>query len=378
MKTAMIGHKRIPGREGGVEVVVEELATRLAAMGHQVTAYNRRCKGADRMRSYQGVRLVWVPTINKKSLDAVVYSFLATLHALFGRYDVIHYHAIGPSVMLLLPHLLGIRTVATVHGLNYKTPKWKGFAAWYIRQGEKIVARYADEVIVLSRDAQRYFEETYGRATRYIPNGVRPGQIRPANRIKSSWGLAGDDYFLFLSRIVPGKGLEYLVDAYLQLPGPRPKLVIAGDSVHVPEFYRSIREKVKDCPDVIFTGFVQGETLDELYSNARAFVFPSEAEGMPMCLLEAMSYNCPCIVSDIPENVEIMEGRAAFFQSKNSADLKRAMERFLQPVPRPNTRAYVQETFNWERVARETLAVYAGGEGAPAHERPRRRPGETR
>lgn len=358
----MIGHKRIPGREGGVEVVVKELATQLVAMGHQVTAYNRCCKGADRKKNYQGVRLVWVPTINKKSLDAVVYSLLATLHALFGRYDVIHYHAIGPGAMLLLPHLLGIRTVATVHGLNYKTPKWKGFAAWYIRQGEKIVARYADEVIVLSRDAQRYFEKTYGRATRYIPNGVRPGQIRPAHRIKRCWGLAGDDYFLFLSRIVPGKGLEYLVDAYLQLPSSRPKLVIAGDSVHVPAFYQSIREKIKGCPDVIFTGFVQGETLDELYSNARAFVFPSEAEGMPMCLLEAMSYNCPCIVSNIPENVELIGGRAAFFQRKNSADLKRAMEQFLQPVPRPDTRAYVQEAFNWERVAQMTLYAYAGKE----------------
>lgn len=362
MKIAMIGHKRIPGREGGVEVVVEELAARLAAMGHEVTAYNRSCKGADRRKSFKGVRLVWVPTINKKSLDAVVYSFLATLHALFGHYDVIHYHAIGPSVMLFVPHLLGIRTVATVHGLNYKTPKWKGFAAWYIRQGEKIVAKYADEVIVLSRDAQRYFKETYGRQTRYIPNGVQLRPIRPADQIKSRWGLAGDDYFLFLSRIVPGKGLEYLVEAYLQLPRPRPRLVIAGDSVHVPEFYQSIRAKTAQCPDVLFTGFVQGEVLDELYSNARAFVFPSEAEGMPMCLLEAMAYDCPCIVSAIPENEEIMGERAVFFESRNSADLRQKLELFLQPAPRPDTRGYVEKNFNWEQVAQKTCDAYAGKE----------------
>lgn len=360
MKIAMIGHKRVPGREGGVEVVVEELTAQLVHMGHEVTVYNRRCRGVSRQKSFNGARLIWVPTINKKSLDAVVYSFFATLHALFGRYDVIHYHAIGPSVMLFLPHLLGIRTVATVHGLNYKTPKWKGFAAWYIRLGEKIVAKYADEVIVLSRDAQRYFQCAYGRKTCYIPNGVQLRQIRRPVRIKNSWGLEGDDYFLYLSRIVPGKGLEYLVDAYLRLQQPRPKLVIAGDSVHVPAFYQSIREKVEDCPDVIFTGFVQGELMDELYSNARAFVFPSEAEGMPMCLLEAMSYNCLCIVSDIPENKEVMEEHATYFESKNTNALYRALERFLLPAPRPNTRAYAAQRFSWEKIAQKTCSVYAG------------------
>ena len=362
MKIAMIGHKRIPGREGGVEVVVEELAAQLVCMGHEVTAYNRRCRGVPRQKAFNGAHLIWVPTINKKSLDAVVYSFFATLHALFGHYDVIHYHAIGPSVMLLLPHLLGIRTVATVHGLNYKTPKWKGFAAWYIRLGEKIVAKYADEVIVLSRDAQQYFLRTYGRRTRYIPNGVQLRQIRRPAQIKSNWNLAGDDYFLFLSRIVPGKGLEYLVDAYLQLPQPRPKLVIAGDSVHVPAFYQSIRQKVAGCPDVIFTGFVQGELLDELYSKARAFVFPSEAEGMPMCLLEAMSYNCPCIVSDIPENKEVMEECATYFKSKNTDALYRVLEQFRQPVARPNTRDYAACRFSWQKVAQNTCGVYAGKE----------------
>ncbi|PWL84849.1 MAG: glycosyl transferase family 1 [Prevotellaceae bacterium] len=362
MKIAMIGHKRVPGREGGVEVVVEELTAQLVHMGHEVTVYNRRCRGVSRQKSFNGARLIWVPTINKKSLDAVVYSFFATLHALFGRYDVIHYHAIGPSVMLFLPHLLGIRTVATVHGLNYKTPKWKGFAAWYIRLGEKIVAKYADEVIVLSRDAQRYFQCAYGRKTCYIPNGVQLRQIRRPVRIKNSWGLEGDDYFLYLSRIVPGKGLEYLVDAYLRLQQPRPKLVIAGDSVHVPAFYQSIREKVEDCPDVIFTGFVQGELMDELYSNARAFVFPSEAEGMPMCLLEAMSYNCLCIVSDIPENKEVMEEHATYFESKNTNALYRALERFLLPAPRPNTRAYAAQRFSWEKIAQKTCSVYAGKE----------------
>ena len=160
LKIAMIGHKRIPGREGGVEVVVEELATRMAALGHSLTAYNRSKKGYKQEKEYKGVKIITVPTIEKKSTDAVVYSFFASLHAVFGRYDVIHYHAIGPSVMLIIPHLFGIRTVVTVHGLNYKTPKWKGFGAKYILLGEKITAKYADEIITLSMEQKKYFLET--------------------------------------------------------------------------------------------------------------------------------------------------------------------------------------------------------------------------
>ena len=157
MKIAMIGHKRIPGREGGVEVAVEELAVRMAAMGHRVVVYNRNDFRHQTVKRYRGVKIVNIPTFPNRKLNAVVYSFLATVHALFGHYDVIHYHAIGPAVMLAIPRAFGIRTVVTVHGLNYKTPKWKGFAVKYLRLGEKITAKYADEIIVLSRDCQRYF-----------------------------------------------------------------------------------------------------------------------------------------------------------------------------------------------------------------------------
>ena len=152
MKIAMIGHKRIPGREGGIEVVVEELTTRMAEKGNKVTAYNRHKKGFKCPHEYKGVRIVDVPTIEKKSTDAVVYSFIASIRSLFGKYDIIHYHAIGPSVFLIIPHLFGIKTVVTVHGLNYKTPKWKGFGAKFIQLGEKITAKYADKVIVLSNE----------------------------------------------------------------------------------------------------------------------------------------------------------------------------------------------------------------------------------
>ena len=227
MNIAMIGHKRVPGREGGVEVVVEELTGQLTAMGHTVTLYNRAAKGTPKCSEYAGARIVTVPTVNKKSLDAVIYSFLATLHALFGGYDVIHYHALGPSVMLALPHFLGKRTVATVHGLDWQRAKWGGFGTWYLKLGEKVIARYADEVIVLSENVQRYFRETYGRETTLIPNGVAEPTRRPAGIIREKYGLEPNGYVLFLARIVPEKGLHYLLEAFRSLHTGK-KLVIAA------------------------------------------------------------------------------------------------------------------------------------------------------
>jgi len=159
MKIAMIGHKRIPGREGGIEVVVEELSTRMVKLGHQVTAYNRHKAGLGcPAEEYKGVKIVDVPTVEKKTTDAAVYAFIASCKAVPGGYDVIHYHAIGPAAFLLIPHFFGKRIVVTVHGLNYKTPKWKGFASSFIKTGEKIVAKYSDEIIVLTNEQKEYLK----------------------------------------------------------------------------------------------------------------------------------------------------------------------------------------------------------------------------
>ncbi len=359
MKIAMIGHKRIPGREGGIEVVVEELTTRMAEKGNKVTAYNRHKKGFKCPHEYKGVRIVDVPTIEKKSTDAVVYSFIASIRSLFGKYDIIHYHAIGPSVFLIIPHLFGIKTVVTVHGLNYKTPKWKGFGAKFIQLGEKITAKYADKVIVLSNEQKEYFKEKYNRETEYIPNGVTIQPEEKATMITEKYGLAEKKYILFLSRVVPGKGLEYLLDAYREVNCDLP-LVIAGGTEYVEEFRRMMEDKASKDSRVKMIGFVEGKVLRELYSNAKLFVFPSEAEGMPMCLLEAMSYNCPCLVSDIPENVEVGKNYVQYFESENTIDLKKQLERCLcnQEIREVNTREYVMENYSWNTVVEETMKLY--------------------
>lgn len=360
LNIAMIGHKRIPGREGGVEVVVEELSTRLVELGNQVTAYNRKKKGNKRIKEYKGVRIITIPTIEKKSMDAVVYSFFASIRVLFGKYDVIHYHAIGPSFMLVIPHLFKKKIVVTVHGLNYKTPKWKGFGAKYMHWGEVVVAKYADRIITLSQEQQKYFKEKYNRDTVYIPNGTDIKKKEEAKIIKEKWGLKKNNYILFLSRVVPGKGLENLIEAYKQIDSDL-QLIIAGDSEYMPEFREKVVEMAKEDDRIRFIGFVEGKELIELYSNTFLFVFPSEAEGMPMCLLEALSYDAPCLVSDIPENLEVGDKYVMSFEVKNTDDLRdklsdciaNNMEYFAR-----NTSKYISEKYCWENVVKRTMELY--------------------
>ena len=190
MKIAMIGHKRIPSREGGVEVVVEELATRLVNRGHCVEVYNRKGKNVQdknadldkqNLKEYKGVRIITIPTINKKGIDALIYSFLGSIRAIFGKYDVIHYHAEGSCAMLWIPHLFKKRIVVTIHGLDWQRSKWGGFATKYIKFGEKCAVKFADEIIVLSKGVQKYFKDTYGRETNFIPNGVEKPIIKEEN-----------------------------------------------------------------------------------------------------------------------------------------------------------------------------------------------------
>ena len=297
MKIAMIGHKRIPSREGGVEVVVQELSTRLVKNGHRVDAYNRKGKNvqdsnADKdkknLKEYKGVRIITIPTINKKGIDALIYSFFASMRALFGKYDVLHYHAEGSCAMLWIPHLFKKRIVVTIHGLDWQRSKWGGFATKYIKFGEKLAAKYADEIIVLSKGVQKYFKDTYNRDTNFIPNGVNKPEIREPKIIKEKYGLNKNDYILFLARIVPEKGLHYLIEAYKQINTDK-KLVIAGGASHTNDYLEKIKKMASEDSRIIMTGFVQGEELKELYSNCYLYCLPSDIEGMPISLLEVMA-----------------------------------------------------------------------------------------
>ncbi|MBQ9358469.1 MAG: glycosyltransferase family 4 protein, partial [Abditibacteriota bacterium] len=324
MKIAMIGHKDFPSREGGVEVVVYELVTRLVKRGHAVTVFNRGKRPGSNHYFEEGVEVYRCSTVKRKSLNALLYSVTSTFCALFKGYDVYHYHAIGPSAMLIVPHIFGKKTVATVHGLNWQIGRWNKFASSYLMLGEKVLARYADEVIVLSRTAADYFNDKYGRDTVVIENAVTPVEPRPAALIKERFGVDKDDYILFLARLGQEKGAHYLIEAYKGLNTDK-KLLVAGE-VPQDEYGAHLLELAKDDPNIIFTGFVTGEILEELYSNARLYVLPSETEGLALSLLEAMSAGVPCLTSDIPENTKVTGKFGKSFRSKDSASLREALE----------------------------------------------------
>lgn len=373
MKIAMLGHKRIPSREGGVEIVVEELSTRFSNQGHKVVVYNRKGKNVQdknadiqnrKLKEYKGVKIVNILTINKKGLDALIYSFLASIKVSFRKYDIIHYHAEGSCAMLWIPHLFHKKIVVTIHGLDWQRSKWGGFATKYIKFGEKLAVKYADEIIVLSKGVQKYFKDNYNRETNFIPNGVEKPQIRKPNIIKEKYDLNGDDYILFLARIVPEKGLDYLIEAYNQIKTDK-KLVIAGGASHTNDYYKSIKEKVKNNDNIIMTGFVQGEELDELYSNCYLYCLPSDIEGMPISLLEAMSYGKNCLVSDIEENVQVIKTDnkyyASTFNKSDVNDLRRMIQENLNGKNRLDGKEiqnYILNKYNWNDITKETEKLY--------------------
>ena len=371
LKIAMIGHKRIPSREGGIEIVVNELSVRLVLGGHRVDAYNRRgahVSGREFIhrigKNYKGIRILTIPTFENKSLNAIVYSFFASVRALFGKYDVIHYHAEGPCAMLWLPKLFGNRIVVTVHGLDWQRAKWGGIASAVIKFGEKLAVRFADEIIVLSDNMQKYFMDTYGRDTVYIANGISRPEKREVQVIKEQWNLEKDQYILFLARIVPEKGAHYLIEAYKQLKTDK-KLVIAGGKSHSIDYMDSLFQMAGDNRNIIFTDFVGGRDMEELFSNAYLFVLPSDVEGMAIGLLEAMSYGNCCLVSDIPENTEVTGSQAVTFQKGNVQDLRAKLEDLdahPQKVEKYRLGAadFICGKYNWERATDQTIEVYRG------------------
>lgn len=371
LKICMLGHKRIPSREGGIEIVVEELATRMVALGHEVTCYNRgghHVSGKEfdqqKNKEYKGIKLKTVFTLNIKGIAAMSASVFGGIKAAFGEYDVVHFHAEGPCAMLWLPKLFGKRCIATIHGLDHQRAKWGKLASTYIMLGEKCAVKYADEIIVLSEGVQKYFEERYGRKTRFIPNGVNKPEIKYAELITEKYGLTKDSYILFLGRLVPEKGIRYLIEAFKDIQTDK-KLVIAGGSSDTDEFANELKELAKGDERILFTGFVQGRELEELYSNAYVYTLPSDLEGMPLSLLEAMSYGNCCLVSDINECTEVVENKALIFRKSDIGDLKKRLQEACDcpesvKIFKEQASDFICSKYNWNEIVQETLNLYRG------------------
>lgn len=366
VRIAMLGHKRIPSREGGIEIVVEELSTRMVQLGHSVTCYNRKGKHVSggqvqRVGEYKGVKIKEVFTIDRKGLAAMTSSMFACIRAGFGKYDVVHIHAEGPAFFSFIPKWLGKKVIVTVHGLDWGRAKWGVFASWYIKTGEKNAVKFADEIVVLSEGVRDYFWKTYKRETKYIPNGVNRAEIRDANEIKKL-GLEKNGYLLYLGRIVPEKGEHYLIKAFREIKTDK-KLVIAGGISDTAGYGKELKDLAAGDDRILFTGFVEGTMLEELYSNALIYCLPSDLEGMPLSLLEAMSYGNCCLTSDIPECAEVLENRAVTFKKSDVKDLKEKLAWLLNheaEIERYKEKAadFICDKYSWDDVVKRTMKLY--------------------
>ncbi len=370
MKIAMIGHKVVPSRRGGIENVLTTLCPMLVEMGHEVTCYNRSSDkveneyvGTTQNHMYKGVKLKKAWTLNIRGFAAMIASFTAAIAASFRSYDVIHFHAEGPCAALWIPKLFGKKCVATVHGLDWQREKWgKGFVSKYIKFGEKMLAKHADEVIVLSQAAFDYFKETYGRETTIIHNGINRPERKEAELITEKYGLHKNEYILVVSRLTAEKGIHYLIDAYGKITTDK-KLVIAGDTSDTDDYVKMLKEKAAGNPNIIFTGFVSGDLLKEIYSNAYINVLPSDLEGMSLCLLEALAYRNALLCSDIPENTAVAEDKAMYFEKGNVDDLAEKLKLLCDNNEivehfKDGADEFILNKYSWADVAKATCELY--------------------
>jgi len=367
MRIAFIGQRGVPATFGGIEHHVEEVGSRLAQRGHDVTVYCRANYVPDRDRSYKGMRLVRLPTVSSKHLDAVVHSLLSTAAATGRGYDIIHFHALGPGVFSPVARVLNrAKVVQTIHGRDDERSKWGGAAQRMLRMAAWVSAHGPDATVVVSRHlADRYLEE-YGREVAYIPNGVEtaPGP-HPDDEIGHRFGVRAGGYLLFVGRLVPEKAPDLLVRAFQKLDHDL-RLVVVGGSSFTDDYVESLRRSTASDDRVVWAGYVYGPTLAQLYANARAFVLPSHLEGLPMTLLEAAAYDTPVVASDIPPHLEVLHadgpGRR-LFAAGDEAGLVAALERSLADgsAERAGAAALgdtVRRAYRWDHVVDSLEAVY--------------------
>ncbi len=376
---AVIGAKGIPPTWGGIERHVAELSNRLARRGFIVKVYARPYYTSIEGR-FRGVEILRLPTIRTKHLDAISHSFLATFHTLLQRVDLAHYHAQGPSVLSFVPRLAGIRTVVTVHGLDWKREKWGAFARSCLRTGEAASARFPNRTITVSRTLKKYYERKYGRAVHYIPNGIEVRDMPPAEEITAEFGLRPREYLLFVGRLVPEKGCHYLIEAYRRIDTDKP-LVIAGGSSFSDRYFEDLKKLAAGDERIRFLDYVYGRALDELYSHNYLYILPSDVEGLAITLLEALSFGSCVLVSDIEENLEALSEREGppdawedpaaasgepygyWFRRGDAGDLARKIESLLADPARVErvrrkAREWIRARYDWEIVSGETASLY--------------------
>lgn len=360
MKIAVVGTRGIPGILGGVETHCQELYPRIAAYGHDVTIIRRSSyvKPDNRITEYRGVRLKDVFAPRRKSIEAIVHTLLAVIRARRLNPDVLHIHAIGPSLMVPLARALGMKVVVTNHGHDYNRGKWGRMAKTALRTGERLGTRHANGVIAISDAIADRLRELYGRTDTFvIPNGVTPPKLPTAANYPLSLGLEPRRYVMTAGRFVPEKNFHQLIEAFADSETAEKgyRLVIAGAADHPDSYSRSLKELAKRH-GVVLTGFISGEPLWQLLGQTALFVLPSSHEGLPISLLEAMSFRADVLASDIVPNQLPELADSDFFPVGDIAAMRTAIDRKLSAPAAPRT--YDMGRYDWDSIASETIEAY--------------------
>ena len=366
IKIAFIGQKGIPTQQGGIEKHVEELSARLAKAGLDITVYSRPhyTKKAKKTYKYHGVKIINLPSIPTKHLDAITHTFVSTIHALTQDYDIIHYHGVGPSLLSWIPRIFSPRTrvIATFHCIDRNHQKWGSLAKLALFWGEWAACRFPHRTISVSRALKQYCQIKFNQDVVYIPNGVKTKLVQNSEKVLAQYGLTKDGYIVSVSRLVRHKGIHTLIKAYNKLHTNK-KLVIVGGSSQTDDYVNELHELAKGNKNIIFTGEKSGNDLNALFKNAYIFAQPSESEGMSIALLESMAYGVPALVSDITENREAIGDCGLEFKNKSVADLTQQLSfaikhpRFIKQKA-AEAKARVVKCYDWEDIAKLTALVY--------------------
>lgn len=359
----MLGLRGFPGVQGGVETHAEHICPLLVESGCDVTVLARApYQPAEIGRVWKGVKFVslWAP--KSKGLEAILHSFLGVLYAAIKRPDVLHIQAIGPAIMTLPARLLGLRVVVTHHGPDYDRQKWGRFARLVLQLGERFGMRWSNERIVISEVIRSIVRDKHGRDSVLIPNGVVLPELPSTTDTLTPFGLISGKYIVLVSRLVPEKRHMDLIEAFRRAGLVDWKLAIVGASDHPDAYTRQVLETAAKTPGVVCTGFQSGQALRELYAHAGLFVLPSSHEGLPIAMLEALSYGLPVVASDIPANLEVGLPAEHYYPLGDvdalAARLGEFAARPLTMESREQRRAWVSERFDWRDIAHRTMAVY--------------------
>ena len=363
MKVVVIGTRGIPNIMGGVETHCEELLPRIAKLGFDVTVIRRKSYVREEkpLTEWKGVKIVDVRAPKSKTFEAIVHTFMAITKAKTIGADLVHIHTIGPNLLAPYARLLGLRVVMTHHGPDYDRDKWGKIAKFMLKLGETLGCRFANQVIVISNVIKTLIAERCGRkkGVTLIYNGVTQPEICSYPEYFDELGIEEGNYILGMCRFVPEKNLHHLIDAFMLLKDAKRipesmRLVLAGDTDFEDDYSLSLKKKAKE-DDIVLTGFIKGRKLHSLLTNATCYCLPSSHEGLPIALLEAMSYNIPVVASDIPANLEIGLDEDHYFPCGDIQMLANRLECMCSKAQKEH---YDMHLYDWETIARQTSEVY--------------------